>query len=66
MRIEEEQVFPLAESRLTAADWQEIDTAFADHRDPLIGVDAKREYEDLLRRIVALAPAPIGAGAAWR
>lgn len=66
MRIEEEQVFPLAESRLTAADWQEIDDAFGNNEDPLVGIDARREYDDLLRRIVAIAPAPIGAGAAWR
>ena len=66
MRIEEEQVFPLAESRLTPEDWQEIDTAFSDHTDPLVGLDAKREYDELLRRIVAIAPAPIGTGAAWR
>lgn len=66
MRIEEEQVFPLAMSRLQPEDWQEIDAAFCDNEDPLFGMDAKREYDELLRRIVAIAPAPIGTGAAWR
>ena len=66
MRIEEEQVFPLAESRLQADDWDEIDAAFCENSDPLVGMDAKREYDAMLRHIVAIAPAPIGAGAAWR
>lgn len=66
MRIEEEQVFPLAISRLLPEDWQEIDAAFCHNEDPLFGMDAKREYDELLRRIVAIAPAPIGTGAAWR
>lgn len=66
MRIEEEQVFPLAESRLQPDDWDEIDAAFCENKDPLVGQDAQREYDALLRHIVATAPAPIGAGAAWR
>jgi len=66
MRLEEEQVFPLAESRLLAEDWEEIDAAFSSNHDPLVGLDAKREYDTLLRRIVALAPTPIGVGKSWR
>lgn len=62
MRLEEEQVLPLAESRLTKEDWAEINAAFDDNRDPLIGVDAKTYFEDLRKRIVTRAPAPIGLG----
>ncbi|HEX6959714.1 MAG TPA: hemerythrin domain-containing protein [Ferrovibrio sp.] len=60
MRLEEEQVLPLAEARLTEEDWAEIDVAFASNNDPLIGLEAKTHFDDLRRRIVNLAPAPIG------
>src|SRR3546814_13567738 len=51
MRIEEEQVFPLAMSRLLPEDWQEIDAACCHNEDPLIGLDAKRESRSEERRI---------------
>lgn len=60
MRLEEEQILPLAEARLTEKDWAEIDAAFASNHDPLIGLEAKTHFDDLRRRIVNLAPAPIG------
>lgn len=62
MRLEEEQILPLAEARLTEEDWAEIDEAFASNRDPLIGLEAKTRFDELRRRIVNLAPAPIGLG----
>ena len=61
MRKEERDVMPLAQRVLTPADWSEIEAAFAAHRDPLGGV-ADRDYDAVFRRIVALAPAPIGLG----
>jgi len=61
MRKEEGQVMPLAQRVLTPADWSEIEAAFAAHRDPLGGVP-DRDYDALFRRIVHLAPAPIGLG----
>ena len=62
MRAEEDDVFPAAAEYLTAADWDEIDAAFSGHTDPLFGADAGFEYQEIFRRIVALAPAPLGAG----
>jgi hemerythrin-like domain-containing protein len=58
---EERDVMPLAQRVLTAADWSEIEAAFAAHRDPLAGVP-EHDHEALFRRIVNLAPAPIGLG----
>ena len=57
---------------LTAEDWREIDAAFSGNADPLVGESAGADYEALFRRIVNLAPPPIGgsglatAGAARR
>jgi len=62
MRAEENEVFPLAEKYLTAGDCEAIDAAFTDHRDPLFGSAAGQAYEELFRRIVNLAPPPIGVG----
>jgi hemerythrin-like domain-containing protein len=61
-RAEENEVLPAAAKYLTAADWDEIDAAFAGHTDPLLGAEAGFEYEELFRRVVNLAPAPLGAG----
>lgn len=65
MRLEEEQVFPLAEARLNAQDWADINAAFRSNSDPLIGSGAKDHYQDMLSKIVSRAPAPIGVGARW-
>lgn len=65
-RTEENELLPLAEKCLTAADWAEIDAAFAGHTDPLLGAEAGAEYDDLFRRIVNLAPRPLGVGPANR
>ena len=62
MRSEENEVLPLAERHLTSGDWEAIDAAFAGHTDPLLGAEAGAEYDRLFRRIVNLAPPPIGVG----
>ena len=62
MRCEEKEVLPLAEKHLTPGDWAEIDAAFAGHTDPLLGAEAGAEYDKLFKRIVNLAPPPIGLG----
>jgi hemerythrin-like domain-containing protein len=62
MRAEENQVLPLAKKHLLAGDWEAIDAAFLGHNDPLFGAEAGAEYEALFRRIVNLAPPPIGVG----
>jgi hemerythrin-like domain-containing protein len=60
MRLEESDVIPLAKGHLTGDDWEVIDAAFLGHTDPLLGAERGAEYQDLFRRIVALAPRPIG------
>jgi hemerythrin-like domain-containing protein len=62
MRLEEEQILPLAERVLTADDWSELDEAFARNRDPMTGHTPDAEYRALFTRIVNLVPAPIGLG----
>lgn len=62
MRKEERDVLPLAEDRLTPGDWEAIDAAFEGNTDPLFGADRNEPWERLFRRIVHLAPPPIGVG----
>ena len=64
MRAEEDEVLPLAEKHLSAADWEAVDTAFLGHVDPMLGADAGAGYQALFTRIVNLAPPPIGVGPA--
>lgn len=64
MRLEEEQILPLAEKVLTPQDWVEIDAAFERNRDPLTGHETPEEYRALFTRIVNTVPAPIGLGQA--
>ncbi|MEK9777103.1 MAG: hemerythrin domain-containing protein [Quisquiliibacterium sp.] len=62
MALEDTQVIPLAEEKLSEADWQELSAAFAENRDPLTGHKPSEEYAALFERIVSMAPAPIGLG----
>ncbi|HSD99616.1 MAG TPA: hemerythrin domain-containing protein [Burkholderiales bacterium] len=62
MHKEESIVFPMAERMLSAQDWQAIDRAFAENRDPLAADRDTRDFEKLFDRIVNLAPPPIGVG----
>ena len=64
MRAEEQEVLPRARRRLTRSDWAEIDAAFADNNDPLLGAGAREDYRQLFRTIVNLAPPPLGVGPA--
>ena len=64
MRAEEDEVLPLAQANLSAADWDRIDTAFLSHFDPMHGAGTECEYQALFTRIVNLAPPPIGVGPA--
>ena len=65
MRTEEQQVLPLAERVLTREDWQAIAAAFAANTDPLSGAPTDKGFGELLSRIVATAPEPIGLGRRW-
>ena len=62
MRIEEDELMPLARRTLGDADWAEVESAFEASRDPLHGVDADADPQELFRRILYLAPPPIGLG----
>jgi len=62
IRKEEDVAFPLAERLLSASDWQAIDRAFEENRDPLAADRDIRDFEKLFDRIVNLAPPPIGVG----
>ncbi|MBI1943190.1 MAG: hemerythrin domain-containing protein [Betaproteobacteria bacterium] len=64
MRKEERQLLPLAERALGAADWAEVDAAFAGNDDPIADLREK-DFDSLYQRIVCLAPAPIGLGEPW-
>ena len=64
MHAEEKQLLPLAEKHLTSGDWEAIDAAFTGNTDPLFGTGPGKEYDKLFRRIVNLAPPPIGVGPA--
>jgi branched-chain amino acid transport system ATP-binding protein len=62
MSVEETQLLPLARQYLRQEDWEEIDAAFSGNADPLHGAKAGAEYDELFRRILLLAPPPIGLG----
>ena len=62
MRQEEDVVLPLAERVFNAEDWRQIDTAFAGNADPLIDKDLEKDFDRLFKRIVNMAPPPIGLG----
>jgi hemerythrin-like domain-containing protein len=64
MKLEEQEVLPLAERVLKESDWVELDDAFSQNRDPLTGSEPEAEYAALFKRIVNLVPAPIGLGPA--
>ena len=64
MMLEESEALPLAARVLDDEDWRELDAAFAANRDPLAGHEPEDEFRQLFRRIVSLAPAPLGVGAA--
>ena len=63
MRLEESVILPAAQRVLSAADWQELNAAFATNCDPLTGKYPRDPtYDRLFTRIVSRAPAPIGLG----
>ena len=51
MSLEEREIFPLAESVLLAADWEELDAEFAADIDPLTGGTPEADYVELFARI---------------
>ena len=66
MQLEEKELLPLAKRHLTGEDWEVIDAAFLGHSDPMFGVESGAEYDAMFRRIVDLAPPPLGSGSGRR
>ncbi len=64
MRIEEDEVLPLAEAVLSADDWAELDTAFLSNCDPLAGGDAVAAYQPLFTKILGALPNTSAIGSA--
>ena len=62
LRTEEEVFMPIAERVLGDAEWAEIAAAFRENDNPLFGIKPKDEAETLYRRILNLAPSPMGVG----
>jgi len=62
MRLEEDELMPLAQKHLTPQDWEKIAQAFGENGDPLFGIERDEEFRALFSRIVQLAPAPLGVG----
>ena len=62
MKTEENELFPLAEKHLLEQDWDEIAAAFRDNTDPMFGGQRADHFRELFRKIVNLAPPPIGLG----
>lgn len=59
MLMEELELFPMARESLLAADWEEIDKAIAENRDPAFDSHGGTRYHELLRQIIYLSqPAP--------
>lgn len=64
MKTEETEVLPLAEKSLTEQDWEAINAAFREQRDPLTSRKPSDEYQALFDKILNRLPAPIGLGPA--
>ena len=62
LRLEETQIFPIAERVLMDQDWSELDAAFAGRGDPMVSPHTAREMTRLFTHIVTITPIPIGVG----
>jgi hemerythrin-like domain-containing protein len=63
MQLEESVVLPQTESTLSDADWAELDAAFVENRDPLLGrFPPDPAYDRLFTRIIMTAHLPRGRG----
>lgn len=52
IKHEEQLIFPKALASLREKDWQEIDAAAPDARDPLFGSEVQEQYQNLFRNLV--------------
>ncbi|SCA56022.1 conserved hypothetical protein [Candidatus Terasakiella magnetica] len=58
IRYENSNAFPLANAVLTEEDWEKIDVAFADNKDPISNPDEMKKFADLHHRIMDLGLPP--------
>lgn len=65
MRLEEKELFPLAELHFSPDDWKIVDEGFASNIDPLAQVK-ENDFHTLFARLVNLAPAPVGLSEPWK
>ena len=64
--LEEDEILPRAREALKAADWEAIDAAFGENRDPMFGAEWENEFSALFKKLVNTLPAPLGLGNVWR
>ncbi len=62
MSVEEHELLPLAMTVLEDEDWAEIDAVFSRNDDPMFGMARREPFRALFRKILDLAPAPMGFG----
>ena len=62
MRLEEDEILPLADQLLTGGDWKAIHAAIEHIEDPLFGKDTEARYVALSQQIARQAHAPSGGG----
>lgn len=62
MMQEEKIIFPIAKAVLNTDDWDRLEKGFSANKDPISGGGVVQNMEALLRRIIDIAPPPIGNG----
>jgi len=65
-QLEEREILPRAREVLEASDWEEIDAAFGENRDPMFGDEWSDEFSTLFNKLVNSLPSPLGLGDAWK
>ena len=65
-QLEEREILPRARESLQAGDWQAIDAAFGENRDPMFRADRDNEFSALFGSLINRLPAPIGLGKVWK
>ena len=65
-QLEESEILPRAKEVLEASDWQEIDAAFGENRDPMYGETWNNEFSALFNKLVNSLPSPSGLGDEWK
>jgi len=59
-RMEGVEIMPRAKETFTEEDWAGVEAAFSANEDPVFGQKPRQRFDALYRKIVALAPSPMG------